>query len=163
MPADVSELTLARKLGDCLLTRQWHCAVAESCTGGRLSAAITDVAGSSQWFERGFITYTNQSKIDMLGVPGEILTLHGAVSEPTVRAMAEGTLAFSSADITCAISGVAGPGGGSIEKPVGLVWFAWSLRDGVTEAMSYCFKGDRFAVRTQAVYAALNGLITRCT
>jgi len=144
MPSDRSELTLARELGECLLARQWHCAVAESCTGGRLSAAMTDVAGSSRWFERGFITYTNQSKIDMLGVSDEMLTLHGAVSESTVRSMAEGALARSSADITCAISGVAGPGGGSVEKPVGLVWFAWSLRGGLTEAISYCFKGVSF-------------------
>lgn len=163
MSTDVSELALAAKLGECLLAKQWYCAVAESCTGGKLSAAITDVAGSSQWFDRGFITYTNQSKMDMLGVRSEILTSHGAVSEPTVRAMAEGALVSSSVDITCAISGVAGPGGGSVEKPVGLVWFAWSVRGGLTEAMSYCFKGGRFAIRLQAVSAALNGLILRCT
>lgn len=163
MQSDCVEITLANKLGKRLLAKGWRCAVAESCTGGRLSAAITEIPGSSQWFERGFITYTNQSKMDMLAVSNAILTTQGAVSEATVRAMAEGALTASLADITCSISGIAGPGGGSIEKAVGLVWVAWSLRDGATQATSYCFKGDRFAVRTQAVHAALNGLIMRCT
>jgi len=156
------ELELARKLGEQLLEHHWYCAVAESCTGGRLAAAITEIPGSSKWFDRGFITYTNQAKIEMLCVADTILSRDGAVSEATVRAMAIGALTVSEADLTCAISGVAGPGGGSIEKPVGLVWIAWASRDGVIEASSYYFKGDRFAVRTQAVEAALNGLIKCC-
>lgn len=162
MSVNQTELELAQELGEQLLAHHWYCAVAESCTGGRLAAAITEIPGSSQWFDRGFITYTNQAKIDLLGVADTILSTDGAVSEATVRAMAIGALKESDADLTCAISGVAGPGGGSIEKPVGLVWIAWASRDGVTEAASYYFKGDRFTVRTQAVEAALDGLIKCC-
>ena len=157
------ELLIARRLGDALLTRGWRCAVAESCTGGRLAAAMTEVAGSSQWFDRGFITYSNQAKMEMLGVPEGMLNTEGAVSEFTVRAMAEGALAKSQADLTVAISGIAGPTGGSLLKPVGLVWFAWAGHSTVAQAASYVFKGDRNAVRTQAVYVAIEGLIQRCT
>ena len=154
-----SELALARHLGDVLVKRGWFCAVAESCTGGRLAAAITEVPGSSKWFDRGFITYTNQSKMDMLGVSQEQLDLEGAVSEMVVREMAEGALSVSQADITVAISGIAGPAGGSADKPVGLVWFAWSLRHGPTHTESYCFQGGRTAVRTQAVAIGIERLI----
>lgn len=158
-----NEFALARQLGELLLARHLMCAVAESCTGGRLAGAMTDVAGSSLWFERGFITYSNQAKKDMLGVGEACITQHGAVSEEVVRAMAEGALASSHADLTIAISGIAGPGGGSIEKPVGLVWFAWSGRAIKTEARAYHFDGDRIAVRSQAVCIALERLIFAVT
>ena len=155
-----AELDLARQLGEALLERHWRCAVAESCTGGRVAAAITEIAGSSKWFDRGFVTYTNQSKTDLLGVSQKELATEGAVSESVVRAMAEGALAASQADVTVAISGIAGPGGGSPDKPVGLVWFAWSCRHGETYAASYCFNGDRSAVRSQAVSVALEGILS---
>ncbi len=158
-----SELDLAHRLGEALLNRHWRCAVAESCTGGRVAAAITEIAGSSKWFDRGFVTYTNQSKTDLLGVTQKLLAAQGAVSESVVRAMAEGALAASQADVTVAISGIAGPGGGSADKPVGLVWFAWSLRQGTTHAASYCFNGDRSAVRSQAVSVALEGILSITT
>ena len=153
---------LATQLGDSLKASGWLCTVAESCTGGRVAASITDIAGSSQWFDRGFITYSNQAKIEMLNVPVSILTAEGAVSEEVVCAMAKGSLLASQADLSVAVSGIAGPSGGSIEKPVGLVWFAWAKREGDVEAESYYFKGSRFAVRMQAVYIALDGLIQRC-
>jgi nicotinamide-nucleotide amidase len=153
-----TELRLACQLGKVLTAGHWMCAVAESCTGGRLAAAITDIAGSSKWFDRGFITYSNQAKMDMLGVRQDNLTVNGAVSEEVVCAMAEGALSASSADLTVAISGIAGPGGGGIEKPVGLVWLAWAGRPFKTEAQSYHFKGDRLSIRSQAVCVALDGL-----
>jgi nicotinamide-nucleotide amidase len=153
---------LAKQLGACLKQRMMTCAVAESCTGGRLAAAITDVAGSSEWFDRGYITYSNQAKIDMLSVPAEILITAGAVSKKTVCAMAQGALHASGVDLTVAVSGIAGPSGGSEEKPVGLVWLAWAQRTGEAEATSFHFSGDRIAIRLQAVIFALQGLIERC-
>lgn len=158
-----AELDLAQRLGEALLKRHWRCAVAESCTGGRVSAAITEIPGSSKWFDRGFVTYTNQSKTDLLGVSQYMLTTQGAVSESVVRVMAEGALAASQADIAVAISGIAGPEGGSADKPVGFVWFAWSYRNGSTNVASYCFMGDRSAVRSQAVYVALEGILSITT
>ena len=160
---DQVELDLARRLGEALLERHWRCAVAESCTGGLVAAAITEIAGSSKWFDRGFVTYTNQSKTDLLGVPQKKLSSEGAVSESVVRAMAEGALAASQADVTVAISGIAGPDGASADKPIGLVWFAWSLRQGKTYTASYCFNGDRSAVRLQAVSVALEGILSTTT
>lgn len=154
-----TEYYLARILGKALLARHWQCAAAESCTGGRVAAAITDISGSSQWFERGFVTYANQAKIDMLGVSAELLNKEGAVSEAVVRAMAEGALTFSQADVVVAITGIAGPNGGSVEKPVGLVWFAWAQRGGITSTQAFHFKGDRSLIRQQAVHVALEGLI----
>lgn len=118
-------LELSEKLGKVLVKNNLRCAVAESCTGGGLAAAITDVAGSSQWFDRGFVTYTNGAKEELLAVPTHVLVSEGAVSESTVRAMAEGVIVHSEAQISAAISGIAGPGGGSMEKPVGTVWIAW--------------------------------------
>ena len=135
------------------------CAVAESCTGGSLAAAITDIPGSSQWFDRGFITYTNESKQQMLGVPEPMIASFGAVSEAVVRAMAEGVLANSRADVSVAISGIAGPGGGSLEKPIGTVWIAWAFNTQPTSAQCFLFPGDRLAIRQQAVLAGLDGLL----
>ena len=154
--------SLAEKLGRLLLKHHWRCVVAESCTGGSLSAAITDIPGCSQWFDRGFVTYTNQAKQDMLSVPEDVIATHGAVSEPTVLAMTAGAIAHSNANISAAISGIAGPSGGSREKPVGTVWIAWSIQGRLTQACCYLFKGDRISIREQAVEAALDGLLKLC-
>lgn len=131
---------------------------AESCTGGWLAKVCTDLPGSSGWFERGFVTYTNESKQELLGVSAETLFVHGAVSEQTVAEMASGALAHSRAQISVAISGIAGPGGGSLEKPVGTVCFGWALEGGERATESCHFHGDREAVRAQAVLHALQGL-----
>lgn len=138
-------------------------ACAESCTGGWVAQTITAVAGSSEWFDRGFVTYSNAAKQDMLGVPEATLAQFGAVSEPTARAMAVGALAHSLAHVTLSITGIAGPSGGAPEKPVGLVWFGWARGRGaqVDEVCteSRIFEGDREAVRRQAVIHALQGML----
>lgn len=154
-------LTLSESLGARLLERGEWLATAESCTGGWVAQSITAVAGSSAWFDRGFVTYSNAAKQDMLGVPEATLRRHGAVSEATARAMALGAIAHSRADWALAITGIAGPGGGSPEKPVGTVCFAWARRDGGCEAQTGCFAGDRAAVREQSVGHALRGLLAR--
>ena len=150
---------LARMLGNQLMTHQLHCAVAESCTGGSLAAAITEIPGSSQWFDCGFVTYSNGSKEALLGVPVDVLSVYGAVSQETACAMAEGVLAKSSATIAASITGIAGPDGGSLHKPVGTVWVAWASRFHPTSASLYLFEGDRRAIREQSVIEALRGLI----
>lgn len=147
------------ELSDKLLEREWLLATAESCTGGWLAKSCTDLAGSSAWFERGFVTYTNLSKNEMLGVDMALIEKHGAVSEETVGAMAAGTLEHSPAHIAVAISGIAGPGGGTEAKPVGTVCFGWMLREGERVVKMAHFDGDREAVRRQAVEYALDGLI----
>lgn len=138
-------------------------ACAESCTGGWVAETVTAVSGSSEWFDRGFVTYSNAAKQDMLGVPADVLAQFGAVSEPTARAMATGALAHSLADVTLSITGIAGPSGGTPEKPVGLVWFGWARGKGsrVDEVRSEnrVFPGDREAVRRQAVIHALQGML----
>jgi nicotinamide-nucleotide amidase len=160
--APMSELEmLAERLGAALLSRGEWLAVAESCTGGWLAQSVTAIAGSSAWFDRGFVTYSNAAKVDMLGVPEFTLERHGAVSEATARAMAQGVLAHSRADWSVAITGIAGPSGGTPEKPVGTVCFAWAQKDGGCEALTCHFTGDRAAVREQAVALALNGLLER--
>ena len=152
---------LAERLGSLLLERGEWLAAAESCTGGWLAQSVTAIAGSSAWFDRGFVTYSNAAKVDMLGVPESTLERHGAVSEAVARAMAQGVLAHSRADWSVAITGIAGPSGGSPEKPVGTVCFAWAGKDGGCEAQTCHFSGDRAAVREQSVWYALNGLIER--
>lgn len=152
---------LAETLGGELLARGEWLAAAESCTGGWLAQSVTSIAGSSAWFERGFVTYSNAAKVDMLGVPETTLERHGAVSEATARAMAQGALQHSRADWTVAITGIAGPGGGSPDKPVGTVCFAWAQKEAGCEAQTCCFDGDRAAVREQAVNFALQGLLLR--
>ena len=152
---------LAERLGRILVARRWTAATAESCTGGMIAGAITDVAGSSAWFDRGFVTYSNAAKVEMLGVGAGTLEAHGAVSEATAREMAAGALARSGADIAVAVTGVAGPSGGSAGKPVGLVCFAWACRGGAIEACSVRFAGNRAAVRAAAVATALEGLVSR--
>lgn len=128
---------------------------AESCTGGLIAACCTLLAGSSDWFERGFVTYSNAAKQAQLGVPMALIDTHGAVSEPVVRAMAEGALIHSAADWSLAVTGIAGPGGGSSAKPVGTVWLALGQRGGMTRAECQRFSGDRSAVRSATVARAL--------
>ena len=155
---DTELITLAEQLGHALKQAGLSVATAESCTGGWLGEVLTSIPGSSRWYERGFVTYSNMSKREMLGVKTEILARHGAVSEPTARAMAEGALAASHADLVVAITGVAGPGGGTPEKPVGTVCFAWGARRQPVVSRIHHFHGDRAAIRRAAVIAALNGL-----
>ena len=134
-------------------------ATAESCTGGLVAAACTDLAGSSEWFERGFVTYSNAAKVELLGVPASSIEQHGAVSEQVARAMAEGAIAASSARYSVAVTGIAGPGGGSAAKPVGTVWLACSERGGPTQARLLAAAGDRASIRAQSVSAALTLLL----
>lgn len=133
-------------------------ATAESCTGGMISAACTDLSGSSVWFERGFVTYSNQAKCEQLGVDSALIAGHGAVSEAVARAMAQGALAHSRAQVAVAVTGVAGPTGGSPDKPVGTVWFGWATPAGITSEMRR-FEGDRAAVRRATVGHALSRLL----
>ena len=150
---------LAAEVGAALQVRNSTLATAESCTGGWVGEVITSVAGSSAWFERGFITYSNESKTELLGVPEATLARYGAVSEQSARAMVEGAIARSRADIALAVTGIAGPGGGAPGKPVGLVWFAWAERGREARALQCVFRGDRQFVRAQAVVQALQGLL----
>ncbi|MDF5702957.1 nicotinamide-nucleotide amidase [Aeromonas hydrophila subsp. hydrophila] len=159
MKLDAEIEHLAIELGKALGQRGWLAATAESCTGGGVATAITDIAGSSGWFDRGFVTYTNEAKQQMLGVSGESLEQHGAVSEAVVLEMARGALAHSSAAISVAISGIAGPGGATEGKPVGTVWFAWADSNGRHQSLLARFDGDRRQVRQQAVRQALSGLL----
>ncbi len=154
-------LELSETLGRQLLQRGEWLAAAESCTGGWLAQSVTAITGSSAWFDRGFVTYSNAAKVDMLGVPETTLERHGAVSEATARAMAQGALAHSRADWSVAITGIAGPSGGSPEKPVGTVCFAWARGDDACEAQTCHFPGDRAEVREQSVRHALRGLLAR--
>ena len=153
---------LARQVGEALAARGLWLATAESCTGGWIAEAVTAIAGSSGWFDRGFVTYSNAAKTDMLGVRGETLDTHGAVSEATVSEMAAGALARSRADLAAAVSGVAGPGGGSAAKPVGTVCLAWARRGAPTATTTVHLAGDRAAVRRQTVLLALRGVLERC-
>lgn len=157
---DVSELqTLAARVGEALLARGWQLATAESCTGGWAAQTVTAISGSSAWFDRGFVTYSNEAKQEMLDVRSATLASHGAVSEAVVREMAEGVLAHSRAHVALAISGIAGPTGGTAEKPVGMVCIAWSLRSGARLSQTLYFQGDRAEVRRQSVVAALHGVL----
>lgn len=157
-PTAPSTTALVQQLAMALMQRGWMLATAESCTGGLIAAACTDVAGSSRWFERGFVSYSNAAKSELLGVPAELIAEHGAVSEPVARAMAEGALAHSAAQVSVAVTGIAGPDGGSPGKPVGTVWFGWCV-DGQTHSECRRFQGDRAAVRAQTVRHALNRLL----
>lgn len=159
--SDAMLCRLARELGERLVRRGERLTCAESCTGGWIAKAITDVGGSSAWFEYGFVTYSNSAKQSLIGVSGETLTAHGAVSAQTVAEMATGALAVSGADWAVAVSGVAGPGGGSLEKPVGTVWFAWARRGSEAETTCRKFPGGRGEVRARSVECALRGLLER--
>jgi nicotinamide-nucleotide amidase len=149
---------LSQQLGEILLAKGWIVATAESCTGGGVATAITMIPGSSAWFEYGFVTYADAAKQALLGVQSHTLVEHGAVSEAVVRQMVRGALRVSGADIAVAVSGIAGPGGGSSEKPVGSVWFAWGTSENQIAELQ-CFAGDRLEVQAQAVDHALTGLI----
>lgn len=146
------------QLAAALRQRGWMMATAESCTGGMIAAACTDLPGSSEWFDRGFVTYSNAAKTEMLGVPSTLIETHGAVSEAVVRTMAEYAVQRSNARVAVAVSGVAGPGGGSADKPVGTVWIAWHV-DGATHTQRMQFAGDRSAVRSQTVAVAQTQLL----
>lgn len=152
---------LARQLGEQLARSAALLATAESCTGGLVAKLVTDVAGSSAWFERGLVTYSNRAKHELLGVPQTIFETDGAVSEACALAMASGLMARTPADHGVAITGIAGPGGGSADKPVGAVWIAWVTRGETPEARLFLFTGDRESVRQQAAGAALEVLIQR--
>jgi nicotinamide-nucleotide amidase len=155
--SDLNEL--AQQVGEQLQRQQMILAVAESCTGGWVAKCLTDIAGSSQWFDRGFVTYSNAAKQSMLGVSGATLDSAGAVSEQTVREMVAGALENSPAAVALAISGIAGPGGGMPGKPVGTVCFAWAVAGSEVRAETRHFEGDREAVRRQSVGYALQGLL----
>lgn len=164
-----SNLPLTEQLAAALLRHGWMLATAESCTGGMIAARCTDLAGSSQWLERGFITYSNEAKHELLGVDSALLARHGAVSEPVAQAMALGALRHSRAQVSLAVTGVAGPTGGSQDKPVGTVWFAWGLPSDSGPTMDaeaawlksevQHFAGDRAAVREATVQHALRTLL----
>ena len=161
MPAAPSPDSAASclQLADLLRAQGRKLATAESCSGGLIAAACTDLAGSSDWFERGFVTYSNAAKTSMLGVDAALITAHGAVSEAVARAMAEGALTHSLAQLAVAVTGVAGPSGGSADKPVGTVWFAWGTPWGTSSEVQH-FAGDRAAVRSATVRHALQRLVT---
>jgi nicotinamide-nucleotide amidase len=156
---------LVIQLADRLRMLGWRLACAESCTGGMIAAACTDLAGSSDWFERGVVSYSNRAKVALLGVPQALIDAHGAVSEAVARAMVEGIVRSSGADLAVAVTGVAGPAGGTATKPVGTVWFGFAVRhrDGVIEVNTEHrhFDGDRAEVRTASVRHALQGLLQR--
>jgi nicotinamide-nucleotide amidase len=151
----MTNLALAHSLVQSYTARGLKIATAESCTGGMIAAAITDIAGSSAVFDRGFVTYSNEAKTEMLGVAPELIAQHGAVSEEVARAMALGALARSKADVAVSVTGIAGPGGGTAEKPVGTVWFGLAVRGGDVLTEGQLFAGDRAGVRIASVNHAL--------
>jgi nicotinamide-nucleotide amidase len=148
-------LALAQSVLDACRARGWHVAIAESCTGGLVAGALTAIAGSSDVIERGYVTYSNAAKSELLGVPPETITAHGAVSSETTAAMAEGAVARAPVDLAISVTGVAGPGGGSAAKPVGLVIFGLARRNGPGRTERRVFDGDRSTVRQAAVHTAL--------
>ena len=158
-PSDRELAEHAARLGEALLARNWTACTAESCTGGWVAKVITDVPGSSAWFGAGFVTYANDAKSGVLAVPAAVLEAHGAVSEPVVIAMAAAARSQTGAELAVAVSGVAGPDGGTAEKPVGTVWFAWAGPDG-TRAERRHWPGDRERIRRLAVEYALEGLLS---
>jgi nicotinamide-nucleotide amidase len=151
---------LCASLAQNLIAQKLSVSTAESCTGGMLSAACTDLAGSSLWFDRGFVTYSNAAKTDMLGVPASLIEAHGAVSEEVARAMAQGALLHSLAEWSVAVTGIAGPSGGSAAKPVGTVWLAWACKSkGLCVSQRQVFAGDRKGVREATTALALSHLL----
>ena len=155
---EAETLDLAQSVLDACRARGWHVATAEACTGGLVAGALTAIAGSSDVFERGFVAYSNEAKSELLGVPAETIAAHGAVSAETAAAMAEGAVARASVDLAVSVTGVAGPGGGSAGKPVGLVIFGLARRGGSCRTERHIFAGDRSAIRRAALHLAL-GLI----
>lgn len=155
----MNTVDLTRTLAEILLSKNWTVSIAESCTGGLVCATITELSGSSEWFERGYITYSNKAKTECLGVPAKIIEAHGAVSEAAAKAMAEGARINSGSNVALSITGVAGPSGGTPEKPVGTVWFGWATEN-QTQTKTMRFDGDRQKVREQATKFTLTELIT---
>jgi nicotinamide-nucleotide amidase len=155
---DPDTLSLAESVLAACRTRGWHLATAESCTGGLVAAALTAIAGTSDVVERGFVTYSNEAKIELLGVPAETIAAHGAVSAQTAAAMARGAVARTPADVAVSITGIAGPGGGTPQKPVGLVYLGSARRDGACRVERRVFPGDRTAIRDGALVLALEML-----
>lgn len=151
--------SIAQQVGNILQKKKLRLATAESCTGGWVAQIITSVAGSSNWFERGFVTYSNLAKQEMLGVSEDTLEQFGAVSKNTAQEMAKGVLNNSSADVGLSVTGIAGPGGALPDKPVGTVYFAWAATNGAMDIQHCCFLGDRLAIRQQSVQQALQGLV----
>jgi nicotinamide-nucleotide amidase len=153
----------AKALADLLLTQDWKIALAESCTGGLVCATLTELPGSSDWFERGYITYSNLAKTECLGVPTELIESHGAVSEAVAKAMSEGAQGVAKVKAAVSITGIAGPSGGSTEKPVGTVCFGWTIQNNSGDIGTSCdtqlFQGDRQAIREQAAHFALTKLL----
>lgn len=160
MSTDSTLSALCAELARLLCAHTWTLATAESCTGGLVAAACTDQVGSSTWFDRGFVTYSNEAKCDMLAVDANTIHLHGAVSQEVALAMVHGALAHSSAQVCLAVTGIAGPTGGSNDKPVGTVWFAWATPAGI-HSQRMQFAGDRAAVRHAATLHALAVLCER--
>lgn len=160
VPTQAELEAVAARLGESLLARGVWLATAESCTGGWVAQCLTAVAGSSGWFDRGFVTYSSKAKVEQLDVPEAVIEVFGAVSEETAQAMAQGTLAHSQADWGLSITGIAGPTGGSPEKPVGTVCFGWASRIGVAHAETCHFCGTRAEVRAQAVLHALGQILS---
>jgi len=154
-------LPLARRLGARLKKRRLRLVTAESCTGGWIAQAVTSVAGSSDWFDRGFVTYSNEAKKELLGVRASTLSRHGAVSEETATEMASGALVRSRAQVAVAVTGIAGPSGGTREKPVGTVCFAWALKRRAPASVVRRFPGNREGIRRRSVAFALQGLLER--
>ncbi len=152
--------TLCSQLAATLEARGWMMASAESCTGGMIAARCTDLAGSSRWFERGFVTYSNAAKSELLGVPAQLIEQHGAVSEAVAHAMARGAADHAGVQVSVAVTGIAGPSGGSTDKPVGTVCFGWNV-GGQVSTERRVFAGDRAAVREASVVHALQGLLDR--
>lgn len=159
---ELSAHDLCGLIANLLIEKKWMMTSAESCTGGLIAATCTDLSGSSIWFERGFVTYSNAAKIELLGVDAVLIEQHGAVSEPVVRAMARGALAHAHAQVALAVTGVAGPSGGSSDKPVGTVWLGWCTPAGVV-SHRYQFAGDRATVRSATVHQALAHLLDLLT
>ncbi len=157
--------TLVQQLAQALIQRGWLMATAESCTGGLIAARCTELAGSSAWFDRGVVSYSNEAKIELLSVPADLIAQHGAVSEAVARAMAEGMLRRSKAHIAVAVTGIAGPGGGTLDKPVGTVWLAWAQPSATeapalhTQARCMHFEGDRAQVRHATCELALAEIV----
>lgn len=149
---------LVERIAAALLRRGERLGTAESCTGGLIAAACTDLAGSSQWFERGVVTYSNEAKVELVGVPASLIAQHGAVSAPVAEQMARGLLARAPLAWALAVTGIAGPGGGSADKPVGTVWLALAQAGGGVRVWHECFAGDRAAVRAQTVVSGLTAL-----
>jgi nicotinamide-nucleotide amidase len=160
-PTDAELAAQVRQLAAKIVGRGWKMATAESCTGGWIAKCCTDLAGSSAWFDRGFVTYSDQAKMDLLAVDAEALMQNGAVSEAVVGQMACGARMKACVDAAVAVTGIAGPEGGTADKPVGTVWFGWDLEGAPVEIEVVCFKGNRDAVRRQTVMHALQGLIRR--